>query len=243
MDVSYHRGLVTSCRSLSKYIKKEPTGQKPAGFCRFRLSGNLGAVLEFEDQSPIGVYRYGIDHCQPEPVIKFGKGFIALRQFKHEGSYLVGLCLAFCFPSQHRFQANLGPFIPSFQGGVKSITINSDLSEEFQRIICAHELGHAILHKDQSGVKAFHDFALFDAASRFEYEANIFAAEYLLKDIDVLELLNDDLSFFQAAAQLYVPAEILDFKFRTLKWKGYKVIDAPLRANSNWLKNAPDGGQ
>ena len=118
MDVSYHRGLVTSCRSLSKYIKKEPTGQKPAGFCRFRLSGNLGAVLEFEDQSPIGVYRYGIDHCQPEPVIKFGEGFIAFRQFKHEGSYLVGLCLAFCFPSQHRFQATLGPFIPSFQGGV-----------------------------------------------------------------------------------------------------------------------------
>ena len=129
------------------------------------------------------------------------------------------------------------------QSRIKSITINSDLSDEFQRIICAHELGHAILHKDQSGVKAFHDFALFDAASRFEYEANIFAAEYLLKDTDVLELLNDDLSFIQAAAQLYVPAEILDFKFRTLKWKGYKVIDAPLRANSNWLKNAPDGGQ
>jgi len=55
-------------------------------------------------------------------------------------------------------------------------------------------------------------------------------------------MLNDDLSFFQAAAQLYVPAELLDFKFRTLKWKGYKVIDAPLMANSNFLKNVKDGG-
>lgn len=128
------------------------------------------------------------------------------------------------------------------QSRIRSITINSDLSEQFKRIICAHELGHAILHKDQTGVKAFHDFALFDAASRFEYEANIFAAEFLLKDSDVLELLNDDLSFFQAAAMLCVPAEILDFKFRTLKWKGYKVIDAPLLADSAWLKNAEDRG-
>ena len=113
MDVSYHRGLVISCRSLSEDIKKEPTGQKPAGFCRFWLCGNLGAVLKFENQSSIGVGSYGVDYGQPEPVIKFGDGFIALRQFKHEGSYLVGLCLAFCFPSQHRFQATLGPFISS----------------------------------------------------------------------------------------------------------------------------------
>lgn len=118
MDVLYRIGLVTSCRSLSEDIKKEPTGQKPAGFCRFWLCGNLGAVLKFENQSSIGVGSYGVNYGQPEPVIKFGDGFIALRQFKHEGSYLVGLCLAFFFPSQHRFQATLGPFIPLFQGCV-----------------------------------------------------------------------------------------------------------------------------
>lgn len=128
------------------------------------------------------------------------------------------------------------------QSRIPSITINSDLSEDLQRIICAHELGHAILHRKQTGVAAFHEFALFDSASRCEYEANIFAAEYLLQDEDVLEMLNDDLSFFQAAAQLYVPAELLDFKFRTLKWKGYMVIDAPLMANGNFLKNVKDGG-
>lgn len=129
------------------------------------------------------------------------------------------------------------------QSRILTITINSDLSNDLQRIICAHELGHAILHGKYAGVKAFHDFALFDATNRYEYEANIFAAEFLLRDIDVLEMLNDDLSFFQAAAQLYVPAEILDFKFRTLKWKGYKVIDAPLMAQSNFLKDIADGGK
>ncbi len=123
------------------------------------------------------------------------------------------------------------------QSRIRSITVNSNLSDDLQRIICAHELGHAVLHKEHSGVNAFHDFSFFDATNRYEYEANIFASELLLKDEDVLKILNDDLSFFQAAAKLYVPAELLDFKFRTLKWKGYKVIDAPLNAKGNFLKN------
>lgn len=123
------------------------------------------------------------------------------------------------------------------QSRIKSITINSDLSEDLQRIICAHELGHAMLHRDRSGVNAFHDFSFFDGVDRLEYEANIFAAELLLPDTDVLKILNEDLSFFQAAAKLYVPAELLDFKFRTLKWKGYKVIEPPTGATGNFLKN------
>jgi len=52
----------------------------------------------------------------------------------------------------------------------------------------------------------------------------------------VLELLSEDLSFFGAASLLGVPAELLDFKFRVLKRKGYKVIDPPLLAQANFLK-------
>lgn len=122
------------------------------------------------------------------------------------------------------------------QSRIRSITINSNLSADFQRIICAHELGHAMLHRDKSGVNAFHDFSFFDGADRLEYEANIFAAELLLPDDEVLKILNEDVSFFQAAAKLYVPAELLDFKFRTLKWKGYKVIEPPTNATGNFLK-------
>ncbi len=123
------------------------------------------------------------------------------------------------------------------QSRIKAITVNSDLSQDMQKIICAHELGHAMLHRDKSGINAFHDFSFFDGNDRLEYEANIFAAELLLPDEEVLKILNDDLSFFQAAAKLYVPCELLDFKFRTLKWKGYQVIEAPLNAKGNFLKN------
>lgn len=122
------------------------------------------------------------------------------------------------------------------QSRKKSITINCDLPEPLQRIILTHEIGHAVLHRKTTGVKAFHDFALFNETYQYEYEANIFAAEYLMDDNDVLELLNDDLSFFEAASMMSVPAELLDFKFRILKRKGFKVIDPPLMANGDFLK-------
>ena len=123
------------------------------------------------------------------------------------------------------------------QSRKRSITINSDLPEELQRIIVTHELGHAVLHAKAAGVNAFHDFELFDSASIMEYEANIFAADFLMDDDDVLEKLNEDISFFSAAALLRVPPELLDFKFRLMKRNGYKMIDPPLMANSNFLKN------
>ena len=63
------------------------------------------------------------------------------------------------------------------------------------------------------------------------------------EDEDVIESLNDDLSFFQAASELCVPAEILDFKFRTMKWKGSKIREAPLLSPGNWLKGTADDGR
>ena len=123
------------------------------------------------------------------------------------------------------------------QSRKRSITVNSDLPEAIQRIIVTHELGHAVLHAKAVGVKAFHDFELFDSTSLMEYEANIFAAEFLMDDDDVLEKLNDDISFFGAASLLRVPPELLDFKFRLMKRNGYKLIDPPLMANSNFLKD------
>lgn len=123
------------------------------------------------------------------------------------------------------------------QSRKRSITVNSDLPEAIQRIIVTHELGHAVLHAKVTGVNAFHDFELFDSASSLEYEANIFAAEFLMDDADVLEKLNEDISFFGAASLLRVPPELLDFKFRLMKRNGYKMIDPPLMANANFLKS------
>ena len=119
---------------------------------------------------------------------------------------------------------------------IKTITYNTDLPYVLQRIIIGHEIGHSQLHA-KSGVHAFHDVGLFDESSRFEKEANLFAAEYLLDDERVLETLNADNTFFSAASALNVPMELLDFKFRVMKWKGYKLVEPPITARSNFLRD------
>jgi len=119
---------------------------------------------------------------------------------------------------------------------IRSITVNSDLPEIIQKIIVAHELGHATLHEG-SGVHAFHEVSLFDQATDMEREANLFAAEYLLDDEEVLDALNRDTTFFSAAAMLRVPMEMLDFKFRLMKWKGYKLMEPPIRARGDFMRN------
>jgi len=119
---------------------------------------------------------------------------------------------------------------------IRTITVNSDLPEVIQRIIAAHELGHALYHR-ASGIHAFHDIVMFDENSALEKDANLFAAELMLSDSRVLDVLNRDTTFFSAAAMLYVPAELLDFKFRIMKWKGYKLIEPPISARSNFLRD------
>jgi Zn-dependent peptidase ImmA (M78 family) len=119
---------------------------------------------------------------------------------------------------------------------IRVIVINSDLPEIIQRIIGAHELCHAEFHR-KSGIHAFHEVTLFDQTSEFEKDANLFAAELLLEDKEVLDVLNQDTTFFSAAAMLLVPAELLDFKFRVMKWKGFKMIEPPINARSNFMKD------
>lgn len=123
------------------------------------------------------------------------------------------------------------------QSRQKLIAVNDDLSPELQRIILAHEIGHAVLHREQlATLKAFHDFSLYDSTSQYEYEANLFAADYLLEDEAVISKLNEDNFFFGVARELCVPPELLDFKFRILKNKGL-TLDSPITAHGDFLKH------
>ena len=127
------------------------------------------------------------------------------------------------------------------QSRIRNIVLNSRVAEIIRRILVAHELGHDRLHKVIAMQKGFQEVELFDMAQPAEYEANLFAAELLIDDAKLLDLLNDrDKSFFSVAAELYIPAALLDFKFRVLKNKGYR-IEAPYIANGDFLKNEIDG--
>jgi Zn-dependent peptidase ImmA (M78 family) len=68
----------------------------------------------------------------------------------------------------------------------KFIFINSKLSEFDQKLVCCHELGHAILHSSSE-----HQFLIDNTSllrrSRLEDEANLFASYLLIPDDEVIE--------------------------------------------------------
>jgi len=106
-----------------------------------------------------------------------------------------------------------------YQSRIPNIVIDSNVSKTLEPILVAHELGHAVLHKDIAMMHGFQEMEVFDSTAHTENEANLFAAEIYLDDKEVLDRLRH-YSFFQAAQSLYVPAAFLDFKFRAMCEKG-----------------------
>ena len=117
------------------------------------------------------------------------------------------------------------------------ILLNSKMKETLMRVVLAHEIGHSVLHRELAAIRGFHDFDLFGMKDQCEYEANVFAAELLLDNKEVLEVLNQDVTFFGAAKMLEVPPELLDFKFRILKHQGYTVIP-PMMGTGDFHKHS-----
>lgn len=65
------------------------------------------------------------------------------------------------------------------------IYIDDGLTESEQKIVCAHELGHMFLHKKSNAI--FMDTRTYFATTKYENEANTFAAELLIPDELILE--------------------------------------------------------
>lgn len=103
------------------------------------------------------------------------------------------------------------------------IFINTNIDENMQKIVCAHELGHDQLHRDIAANESLHEFSLYKFDTGIEYEANIFAAEILLDDFDVLECLQNDLSPSQTAQALNSDINLISLKIDSLVLQGHKL--------------------
>ena len=80
-----------------------------------------------------------------------------------------------------------------YQSRIANIVIDSNVNEVLERILIAHELGHAVLHKEIAMMGGFQEMEVFDSTSVTENEANLFCAELLLTDTEVLEQLEERL--------------------------------------------------
>ncbi|WHY27667.1 ImmA/IrrE family metallo-endopeptidase [Bacillus wiedmannii] len=83
---------------------------------------------------------------------------------------------------------------------LKFIHINNRIDETTQRFVCAHELGHALLHPKAN--TPFLRNKTFFSVDRLEIEANTFAVELLLPDEMISEYQDTNLSI-QEIAEIY----------------------------------------
>ncbi len=138
------------------------------------------------------------------------------------------------FPMGTEADACKGFFIRRFH--TSCITINSDLCPRNQEIILAHELGHACLHDHLSDEAEFIDVQLSGNSGVYEHEANLFAAELLLSDQEVLEQIGEGHPVKTISEELSVPPALIDYKARILQKKGIPVHPA-LFAQSTFMKD------
>ncbi len=119
---------------------------------------------------------------------------------------------------------------------IRNIVLNTRVDDILRRVLIAHELGHDRLHRKIAALKSFGIVNPFGLINPTEKEANYFAAELLIDDDELLNLLYyDDRTFFGIASELYVPYQLLEFKLRILEHKGHAGA-APHLANGDFLK-------
>lgn len=70
----------------------------------------------------------------------------------------------------------------------KQIHINQNRSKHMQQFVCAHELGHAILHSNSN--TPFLRGNTFFLVDKLEIEANTFALELLISDEELAQYKN-----------------------------------------------------
>lgn len=92
--------------------------------------------------------------------------------------------------------------------GQQFIVINSNLSKATQRIVLAHELGHACLHPNYN--MAFIEEQTLFPLGYYDSESSIFAAELLLAD-EIYDK-HKDFSVKQLAGMLSVPPILIEIK-------------------------------
>ncbi len=106
------------------------------------------------------------------------------------------------------------------EGDDRYIVINSDLDKVTKMVVCAHELGHDMLHRELSdgGIR---ESTLFLSNNKTEREANLFAANILISDKDILDELLYLNSTAEVSLSLGYPIEIVEYKLEILNFKGY----------------------
>ncbi len=104
------------------------------------------------------------------------------------------------------------------------IFLNAKNSPRRNRIVCGHELGHDLLHREFAEENIMDEFSVSDLSSRREYEANLFLAELLLPDDEMLEYIKDGMGVREIARATASDVSLVALKCESLIRRGYDLI-------------------
>lgn len=117
----------------------------------------------------------------------------------------------------------------------RTMCINENLDDYMMNLVCFHEIGHDQLHRGMLAQgHCFKEFQLYNMTSQTEYEANIFASEFLLPTEDLLEYGKMGYDINQIAKLAYMDYNMVALKIATLVQEGYKFNTFDFR--SDFLK-------
>ena len=126
---------------------------------------------------------------------------------------------------------------------VPFIFINNNLSDEMKRIVCAHELGHAMLHRKlcrQRKNQTIYEYEIFDIRSSTEYEANIFAANLLIDEREMNEYMSYGYDIVQTARAMNLNVNLLLIKLHEMKDNEALLYTLPDLPKRNFLGTIGD---
>lgn len=107
------------------------------------------------------------------------------------------------------------------------IILNSKNDPHTDRIVCAHELAHDQLHRALARESLLQETMLYDLSTAQEYEANLFAAELLLADEDLLEYAHRGFSAHQIANAMETDVNLVALKAECLNARGHCLHSFP----------------
>ncbi len=93
------------------------------------------------------------------------------------------------------------------------IFIDSGLNKQDSCFVCAHEIGHSLLHKGYNRI--FLDTHTHFVVKRYENEANRFAVDLLYDDSDLLDFREHPIQV--AAECMGVSTELAEYRMRAIK--------------------------
>lgn len=139
------------------------------------------------------------------------------------------------------FTGQKGAF--SLMLNIPFIFINNNLSDEMKRIVCAHELGHAMLHRKlcrQRKNQTIYEYEIFDIRSSTEYEANIFAANLLIDEREMNEYMSYGYDIVQTARAMNLNVNLLLIKLHEMKDNEALLYTLPDLPKRNFLGTIGD---